>query len=66
MRWLHSALSADHVTEMAMRAGAPDFTLHDLRSCVPALRHDRASQTRSCTAFSDMRRNVAMCCTDIT
>jgi len=28
---LFAGLSVDHVTEMAQRAGAPDFTLHDLR-----------------------------------
>jgi len=31
MARLFEGLSADHVTEMAVRSGAPVFTLHDLR-----------------------------------
>ncbi|WP_196481318.1 site-specific integrase [Burkholderia vietnamiensis] len=34
---LFDGLSADHVTEMAMRAGAPDFTLHDLRKLLASV-----------------------------
>jgi len=34
---LFDGLSADHVTEMAQRAGAPDFTLHDLRKLIASV-----------------------------
>nr|WP_273654992.1 site-specific integrase [Caballeronia novacaledonica] len=34
---LFAGLSADHVTEMAERAGAPKFTLHDLRKLVASV-----------------------------
>jgi len=34
---LFGGLSADHVTEMAQRAGAPDFTLHDLRKLIASV-----------------------------
>ncbi|KVS21666.1 hypothetical protein WK32_18445 [Burkholderia vietnamiensis] len=34
---LFDGLSADHVTEMAIRAGAPDFTLHDLRKLLASV-----------------------------
>lgn len=34
---LFEGLSADHVTEMAMRAGAPEFTLHDLRKLLASV-----------------------------
>ena len=36
-RFLFDGLSADHVTEMAVRAGAPDFTLHDLRKLLASV-----------------------------
>jgi integrase len=35
--YLFDGLSADHVTEMAVRAGAPDFTLHDLRKLLASV-----------------------------
>ena len=35
--WLFKNLSADHVTEMAIRAGTPVFTLHDLRKLVASV-----------------------------
>ncbi len=34
---LFEGVSADHVTEMAQRAGAPDFTLHDLRKLIASV-----------------------------
>ncbi|MGN8064390.1 tyrosine-type recombinase/integrase [Ralstonia sp. 22111] len=34
---LFDGLSADHVTEMAQRVGAPDFTLHDLRKLIASV-----------------------------
>lgn len=34
---LFEGLSADHVTEMAVRAGAPDFMLHDLRKLLASV-----------------------------
>ncbi|WP_231663231.1 tyrosine-type recombinase/integrase [Ralstonia solanacearum] len=34
---LFDGLSADHVTEMAKRAGTPDFTLHDLRKLIASV-----------------------------
>ncbi|SAL76603.1 Phage integrase family protein [Caballeronia terrestris] len=34
---LFDGLSADHVTEMATRAGAPEFTLHDLRKLLASI-----------------------------
>ncbi len=34
---LFDGLSADHVTEMAQRAGTPDFTLHDLRKLIASV-----------------------------
>ena len=34
---LFEGLSADHVTEMAVRAGAPVFTLHDLRKLLASV-----------------------------
>jgi integrase len=34
---LFEGLSADHVTEMAVRAGAPQFTLHDLRKLLASV-----------------------------
>lgn len=34
---LFDGLSADHVTEMAQRGGAPDFTLHDLRKLLASV-----------------------------
>ncbi|REG60077.1 integrase [Paraburkholderia sp. BL6669N2] len=35
--YLFDGLSADHVTEMAKRAGAPEFTLHDLRKLLASV-----------------------------
>ncbi|WP_175106781.1 tyrosine-type recombinase/integrase [Pararobbsia alpina] len=34
---LFDGLSADHVTEMAKRSGAPEFTLHDLRKLLASV-----------------------------
>jgi integrase len=34
---LFDGLPADHVTEMAKRAGAPEFTLHDLRKLLASV-----------------------------
>ena len=34
---LFEGVSADHVTEMAARAGAPSFTLHDLRKLIASV-----------------------------
>lgn len=34
---MFDGLSADHVTEMAKRAGAPEFTLHDLRKLLASV-----------------------------